>query len=392
MQKNALFAFVAACLLLVIGCTKTDMLSDELTLKNNSVPGMRNAISTSCDVISFSNLADGALISSVTSDGGLVVAMTSWNSRSPSQPIASMVFDSKKPELRGSKDLGTPNEKFETFPGSGIMGPGKGIAGESGAYVNSVALGNIMCIKNFDYPSQVVEDDAVSWIAYNFGAQKVTMQSITVLDVEANEFEDASVLMYDTEGGTLLNSVTLPHMGQNGKGIISLGDTKGVGYMKVNLNGSMAMDDLRFCIDVPPPPPPGVCTRTQGYWKTHGPVPTGNNSYVWPEAVKSGGLTLGTVPYSAAQLLSIFNAQPKQGNGLVSLAHQLIAAKLNIAKGADGSAISATIASADALIGSRVIPPVGSGFLSSAATASLNNLLTQFNEGTLPNGPDHCDN
>ena len=130
------------------------------------------------------------------------------------------------------------------------------------------------------------------------------------------------------------------------------------------------------------------CTFTQGYWKTHGPTgcQMGNNCNVWP--VQS--LTLGTVPYDQAQLCSIFN-EPVGGNGLVSLAHQLIAAKLNIASGADSTAIAATIAHADALIGTLMIPPVGLGFLAPSVVAADVANLTAFNEGTLVNGPPHCD-
>jgi hypothetical protein len=127
----------------------------------------------------------------------------------------------------------------------------------------------------------------------------------------------------------------------------------------------------------------GGCTFTQGYWKTHGPIPTGNNVNEWDVT----NLTLGTVNYTDLQLQAIFDT-PAGGNGLVSLAHQLIAAKLNIANGANDSAIAATIASADALIGGLVIPPVGGGVLSPAATSSLTAALTAFNEGTI--GPGHC--
>jgi hypothetical protein len=126
------------------------------------------------------------------------------------------------------------------------------------------------------------------------------------------------------------------------------------------------------------------CTYTQGYWKTHGPIPTGNNTNQW--AVTS--LTLGTVSYTDLELQAIFNT-PAAGNGLISLAHQLIAAKLNVASGADDSAIAATIAAADALIGGLVVPPVGSGSLSNASTSALNGTLTSYNEGTI--GPGHCD-
>ena len=127
------------------------------------------------------------------------------------------------------------------------------------------------------------------------------------------------------------------------------------------------------------------CTFTQGFWKTHGAggCHSGNNPNVWPVS----SLTLGNVVYSAAQLCSILNT-PAQGNGLISLAHQLIAAKLNVAYGASSAAIAATIAAADAQIGNLVIPPVGSGFLSPGSTSSKTNGLDQYNNGVT--GPGHC--
>ncbi len=117
------------------------------------------------------------------------------------------------------------------------------------------------------------------------------------------------------------------------------------------------------------------CTYTIGYWKNH---PT-----VWPVT----SLTLGTVTYSATDLMSILN-QSVGGNGLISLAHQLIAAKLNIAAGADPTAIAGTISSADALIGGLVVPPVGSGYLPTSSTSSLTQALDDYNNGET--GPGHC--
>lgn len=125
------------------------------------------------------------------------------------------------------------------------------------------------------------------------------------------------------------------------------------------------------------------CTYTQGYWKTHGPIPTGNNTNVWPVT----SLTLGTVVYTDLQLQAIFDT-PAQGNGLITLAHQLIAAKLNIANGADGSSVAAAIAAADTLIGGLVVPPVGAGSLPPSTTSSLVTTLGSYNEGII--GPGHC--
>jgi hypothetical protein len=118
------------------------------------------------------------------------------------------------------------------------------------------------------------------------------------------------------------------------------------------------------------------CTLTQGFWKNH------------PDAWPVSSLTLGSVSYSQAQLLSILET-PVKGNGLVQLAHQLIAAKLNVASGASGSSIAGSIVSADTLIGALIVPPVGDGSLSTEDTSSLNDALDAFNEGAT--GPGHCE-
>jgi hypothetical protein len=110
----------------------------------------------------------------------------------------------------------------------------------------------------------------------------------------------------------------------------------------------------------------GGCTGqlTQGYWKTH------------PEAWRVDSLTLGTVTYTKAELISILDT-PVGGNGLIALAYQLIAAKLNVANGATSTS---AIAEADALIGGLEIPPVGSGSLAPSATSALVEALTAYNE------------
>jgi hypothetical protein len=140
----------------------------------------------------------------------------------------------------------------------------------------------------------------------------------------------------------------------------------------------------------------GRCTFTQGYWKTHNDQstqcstdPIGPLCIQWPSTTAAPGNwdTLGTVSYTVAQLVSIFNT-PAAGNGLISLAHQLIAAKLNIANGAAPSLIASSITAADTLIDGKVVPPVGAGSLSPGATSALVSALTAYNEGAT--GPGHC--
>ena len=120
------------------------------------------------------------------------------------------------------------------------------------------------------------------------------------------------------------------------------------------------------------------CTRTQGYWKNHAEVWVGRS------------VMLGTRNYTQAELLSIFDT-PVTGNGLISLSHQLIAAKLNAPPGTILPASVATaMAAADAMIGGLVVPSVGGGSLSTDSTSSLTSTLDQFNNGNTRGGPPHC--
>ena len=85
-------------------------------------------------------------------------------------------------------------------------------------------------------------------------------------------------------------------------------------------------------------------------------------------------MTLGTVSYTKTQLLAILN-QPALGNGLISLAHQLIAVNLNVCNGSNSSSISGAISTANSLIGSLVIPPVGSDFIAPSSSDATTNTL-----------------
>ena len=90
-------------------------------------------------------------------------------------------------------------------------------------------------------------------------------------------------------------------------------------------------------------PVANACPLTQGFWKNH------------PNAWPVSSLTLGTVTYSKAQLITILQT-PVQGDASLNLAHQLIAAMLNIGNGSNPSPISATITDANGDLGSGTIP------------------------------------
>ena len=115
----------------------------------------------------------------------------------------------------------------------------------------------------------------------------------------------------------------------------------------------------------------GGCTSPQDYWRYYNPLACGTHPESafcvdWPLT----SFALGTVSYTVEELVAILNT-PASDNGLIALAHQLIAAKLSIAAGADGSAITAVIAAADSLVGALVVPPVGEGTLASVRRLEL---------------------
>jgi hypothetical protein len=125
--------------------------------------------------------------------------------------------------------------------------------------------------------------------------------------------------------------------------------------------------------------PPVGCTLTQGGYKNN------FNS----KLLNSPGFLLGTRFYSASELNQIIQNNSVKGNGLISLAHQLITAKLNIFYGAEApQSVLNAITAADALIGSLVVPPIGTGYLAPSSTSALTSTLDNFNNGLI--GPGHC--
>lgn len=109
------------------------------------------------------------------------------------------------------------------------------------------------------------------------------------------------------------------------------------------------------------------CVHSEGHWKSH------------PEKWPVSSMRLGTVVYTKTQLRAILDRSAR-GNGLVSLAHELIAAKLNVLGGAQASPKTLqAINAADALIGARVIPPIGNGFLNPDHSNYTTDDLERFN-------------
>jgi len=110
---------------------------------------------------------------------------------------------------------------------------------------------------------------------------------------------------------------------------------------------------------------------TVGFWKNH--------PDFWGPCTP---IPLGTVSYTKDQLVAILETAVS-GNGLVALAHQLIAVKLNVCNGSNPADVLPAIAAADALVGGLVVPPVGAGSLEPAVTSALTETLDRYNNGLL---------
>ncbi|MBK8033776.1 MAG: hypothetical protein IPK17_30615 [Chloroflexi bacterium] len=130
------------------------------------------------------------------------------------------------------------------------------------------------------------------------------------------------------------------------------------------------------------------CTLTQGYWKTHsdrGPAPYDS---AWITAMTPLGED--TLFFNTGLSWYTVFWTPPAGNAFYNLAHQYMAAKLNILNGAATTpAVTSAIASAEALFASL---PAGSITLTNAQTRNARNwasTLDQYNNGLI--GPGHCD-
>jgi YVTN family beta-propeller protein len=119
--------------------------------------------------------------------------------------------------------------------------------------------------------------------------------------------------------------------------------------------------------------PTNACPLGQGSWKNH--------PDTWPVT----SLTLGSQTYTQAELLALFDTPPS-GDASVILAHQLIAAKLNMANGSNAGPIRSTIANADNLLSQfPSMLPYNVGTSSAIGQQMVHdaNVFDQYNNGDL---------
>ena len=116
-----------------------------------------------------------------------------------------------------------------------------------------------------------------------------------------------------------------------------------------------------------------ACPLGQGFWKNH------------PDSWPVTSLTLGSQTYTQAELLALFDTPPS-GDASLILAHQLIAAKLNIANGSNPAPIRSAIADADKLLSQFIGKlPYNVGTSSDIGQQMVNDadVLDRYNNGDL---------
>jgi hypothetical protein len=118
-----------------------------------------------------------------------------------------------------------------------------------------------------------------------------------------------------------------------------------------------------------------ACPLTQGFWKNH--------FQDWEVT----GLTIGGISYDNTELLNILETPPSGGNAALILAHQLIAADLNLALGSTNN-VGPTITDANTLLADNCSSPLPGCFVAASSTAGAlmtadANVLDEFNSGNL---------
>ena len=275
----------------------------------------------------------------------------------------------------------TPNGVIQvSFTGDGGV-----VQGETVDYARPVLSGGNGLGFGPGGTNQPNGEDSTNYLITGLGSATLTFNSPQVYFGLLWGSVDASNTLTFYSGNNVVGTIT-------GADVLALpiGDQGVLGTTYVNITSTVPFDRVVATTGIrtfefdnvaynPTNPDCSGCVRTQGYWKNH--------SDVWA----MNALFLGDFSYTKQELLGILGA-PVKGNGLIALAHQLIAAKLNIAEGACApTEVANAIAQADLLIGSLEIKPSGGASVPTSETSSLVAILDEYNNGLSEGGPGHCD-
>lgn len=208
------------------------------------------ARAASSATIDFEGLAEGSIVSSLSSGNGI-----------SGDPISgSIAVFGFRPKLPGNQAM-----IFDSNCAGGCTG------GDDDLHFN---LGNILIVSEDGDGSDPNDSDAAGqYINFDFsafGPGEVTVESLVIGDVEA---EEAGGVVKIMGNGATLATVPIPVTGDGNTATLNIG-VSGADFMVVDFAGSAAVDNINISIEEPsppppPPPPPGEEGCTPGYWKNH---------------------------------------------------------------------------------------------------------------------------
>jgi len=238
-----------------------------------------------------------------------------------------------------------------------------------------------------------------AWVTYTYGiTPEVAMDDALVLFDTPTDEVDECVLVSDDLYGDLGQvcvgdlSLSLPYTLTIGPydtcGVYTVTNTATFVTSDTNATGSSS-----WVLNVDVPCEEG-CTRTYGYWKTHshhGPAPEDPGWYELGD-VDGDGISEGADEMfflSEQTYYQVMWTPPKHGNAYYILAHQYIAAKLNILNGAVSTPeVDDAIVWSEGFFGIYLPADPLPKPLRQMAIAYAE-LLDQYNSGEI--GPGHCD-
>jgi hypothetical protein len=340
---------------------------EELTTATVSSTSEANTVVTCCpypEKIDFNQYAAGTIPSEVhAASGAGPIGVYGINPQFPSQNAA-MIFDSSNP-TGGDSDLKTPG------------------------YANSADLKKVLIVSedlNTNEPNDTDRNGAI--LKFDFSKiGPVLICSLDIIDLETRENESGKVIFYGKDGK--ISESALPTPGDNAVATANFG-VAGVLQMEIILNGSSAIDNIKFCVKKEEPPADRGCTRTQGYWKNHskyGPAPY---DATWAKLGEDN-----IFYYSLLTNYLEINTPSAGGNAYHILARQFIAARLNMLAGASApDEVEDAMADAHDLFNDPDNTPITIGLLRGSDPLRkeflrLAEILDDYNNGRI--GPGHCD-
>ncbi len=198
-------------------------------------------ISQSSNLIDFEGLSAGTVVSALESGNGIsgnavtgVISVHGINRMFPPDTNTAMVFDATCPPGGVPESCsGRDADLFKPELGKVL------IISEDLDSLDPDDADNIASVFEFDFSG--------------FGSGKVVVESTTVMDLEEAQGEGGAVIELYSEGrdGQLIASVPIPDTGNNGMVTLPVG-VGGVDFMKVIVNGSIAIDNIAVLPEVPP--------------------------------------------------------------------------------------------------------------------------------------------